>query len=197
MAKQQQKQEEKIMQKRGILTIFLITAAMISMAQTPSCTAPMNATGTYSGKWTLEVKDVNGTVTGTVDCPLEMTLTQNVALQPPNNLKVTGTVHVDFSCLDEVPTWPDWAKIPEPADVQVSGTMDQNGKLTLGSLGCGTAMCVILALSGTGEKEVIEETENGEIPNMIKYSGDWGFAISIAFLGTTGGNGTFEVSAVE
>jgi hypothetical protein len=185
------------MQKRGMLTIFLITAALISMAQTPSCTAPMNATGSYSGQWTFVVKDEAGNVIDTVDCPLEMILQQNVTLSPPQNLKVTGVIHVDFSCLDEVPTWPDWAKIPQPADVKVSGTMDQNGKLTLGSLGCGTATCVILALSGAGEKEVIEGADNGEIPSMVTYSGDWGFAISVAFLGTTGGNGTFEVISVE
>jgi len=185
------------MRKRGMLTIFLITAALISMAQTPSCTAPMNATGSYSGKWTFDVKDEAGIVIDTVECPLEMTLQQNVALNPPQNLKVTGIVHVDFSCLDDVPTWPEWAKIPEPSDVQVTGTMDTKGKLTLASGGCGPGTCVILALAGPGEVEAMEPPDTEGIPNMVKYSGDWGFAISVAFLGTTGGSGNFEVTKDE
>jgi hypothetical protein len=188
---------EVIMQKRGMLTVFLITAALLSMAQTPSCTAPMNASGLYSGKWTFDVKDEAGIVIDTVECPLEMTLQQNVALNPPQNLKVTGIVHVDFSCLDEVPTWPEWAKIPEPSDVQVTGTMDTKGKLTLASGGCGPGTCVILALAGPGEVESTEPPDTEGIPNMVKYSGDWGFAISVAFLGTTGGSGKFEVTKVE
>jgi hypothetical protein len=188
---------EVIMRKRGILTIFLITAALISMAQTPSCTAPMNATGSYSGKWTFDVKDEAGNVIDTVECSLEMTLQQNVALNPPQNLKVTGIVHVDFSCLDEVPTWPDWAKIPEPSDVQVTGTMDTKGKLTLASAGCGPGTCVVLALAGPGAIESTAPPDTQGIPNMVKYSGDWGFAISVAFLGTTGGSGKFEVTNVE
>ncbi len=192
-----QSKKEVRMQQKAIVTIFLITAALLSMAQTPSCTAPMNATGSYSGKWTFDVKDETGTVIDTVECPLEMTLQQDVTLNPPQNLKVTGMVHVDFSCLEEVPTWPDWAKIPEPSDVQVSGTMDTKGKLTLLSGGCGPGTCVILSISGTGEKAPPEDAGEGEIPAMATYSGEWGFAIGVAFLGQTGGKGRFDVTRVE
>lgn len=185
------------MQKKMLVTIFLISAALISMAQTPSCTAPINATGTYSGKWMFDVKDEAGNIIDTAECPLEMTLQQDVTLNPPQNLKVTGIVHVDFSCLDEVPTWPEWAQIPEPSDVQVSGSMDTNGKLTLLSGGCGPGTCIILSISGMGEKVATEEAGDGEIPAMAKYSGEWGFAIGVAFLGQTGGKGTFVVNRVE
>jgi len=185
------------MQRKKLLRPFLLIAALISMAQTPSCTAPMNATGSYSGTWTFDVKDEAGNVIDTVDCPLSMTLNQDVTLPPAQNLKVTGAVHVDFSCLNEVPTWPEWAKIPEPSDVQVTGTMDKEGKLTLASGGCGPGTCVILTLAGPGESEVTAAADNEEIPGMVKYSGKWVFAISVAFIGTAGGTGTFEVTAAE
>lgn len=181
------------MNKRYFLNTVFIAAALVSMAQAPSCTAPMNATGTYSGKWTMPITE-NDVVVGSVDCPLEMTLTQNISMQPPDNLKVTGTVHVDFSCLAEVPTWPAWATIPEPSDVPVSGLMEQSGKLTLLSGGCGPGTCVILSIAGSGAADA---AQNGQVPAMTGYSGEWGFAIGVAFLGNAGGKGTFEVTKVE
>jgi len=32
------------------------------------------------------------------------------------------------------------------------------------------------------------------IPPMLTYSGKWGFAVSVVFLGTLGVDGTFEVT---
>lgn len=196
------------MDKKFLVTIFLISVALVTMGQSSSCTVPMDATGDYSGSWTFYVKD-NGTIIDAIDCPLGMTLEQDVTLDHPDNFSVNGTIHVDFSCFEDAPNWPEWAKIPEPSDINVKGTMEKNGKLVLASGGCGPGTCIILALNGQGEVTEInsEYNETGgkytqnnfvitkaeDIPSMNKYSGEWGLAIGVAFLGSAGDNGTFEV----
>lgn len=178
------------MNKRFFLSFCLIAIALVTMGQSSSCTAPMDASGDYSGKWSFDIKE-GDTIVDTVDCDLTMTLEQDVTLSPPNNLKVTGSVYVDTSCLEEVPDWPEWLPIPESKEVAVTGTMNRNGRIILGTLGCGPGTCTILALDGFGESD---EPTDDETPLMKKYSGKWGLAISIAFLGTAGVNGTFEVA---
>lgn len=156
--------------------LYLILLAIIATGLCTSCTAPYDATGTYTGQWSF----VDNATQDIINCPLTMTLTQF----PSDNATVRGTVHVDYECLTEVSAWPEAIPAPEPADVAVVGGIDPMGKLTLASGGCGPGACVILALSGPG----ISENEV-----MVSYSGDWGFAISFAFLGTLGGAGDFQV----
>ncbi len=201
------------MYKKTLSTIFLLAAAIVLMGQSSSCTAPMDATGNYTGTWTLFIKD-NGTVIDELDCPLSMVLEQDITRDPPENVSVNGTVHVEYTCLEDGPNWPAWAEIPEPSNVKVAGTMDENGKLVLLSGGCGPGTCVILVLDGQGETGPIDDEDDnnednttaqvyspgsietaqaGEIAPMTKYSGNWAFAIGVAFLGNAGDNGTFEV----
>ena len=49
-------------------------------------------------------------------------------------------------------------------------------------------------MDGFGEPDPESEEE---IPDMIYYSGDWGFAVSLVFLGTVGVGGTFELERDE
>ncbi len=92
--------------------------------------------------------------------------------------------------------------------------MDENGKLVLLSAGCGPGTCIILALDGQAESgtagsndeaaddNMTDNTTHSEnpaaqqensIPEMTGYSGTWGIAVGITFLGTVGDNGTFAV----
>ena len=177
------------MNRKSFVMSCLIAVALVTMGQSSSCTAPMDATGTYSGNWSFDIKE-GETVIDTVECNLSMTLAQDVTLSPPNNLKVTGTVFVDFTCLEGIPDWPKWLPIPEPTDIEVTGTMYGDGRIILGTGGCGPGTCIILGLDGQGE---CGSQTGGEIPNMTTYSGKWGLAVGIAFLGNYAVDGTFEV----
>ena len=176
------------MNRKFFVVSCLIATALITMGQSSSCTAPMDATGNYSGTWSFDIKE-GETIIDTVECPISMTLSQDVTLDPLDNLKVTGTVYVDFSCLEEVPDWPEWIPIPDPTDVNVTGTMDKDAKIILGTGGCGPGTCIILALDGQGESD---NQNDEEIPHMTRYSGKWGLAIGIAFWGGGGVDGIFE-----
>lgn len=188
------------MKKFSVLVCALVIGAVCC-----SCDAPLDATGTYSGKWsfldnetTLDnstAPDPSAVVIGLsdnatpgkiIDCPLNMELSQDTTLDPPQNLAVNGTVHIDFSCLEEASGWPSWAETPAPTTVTVTGLMDAAGNLDMLSGGCGPGTCVVLALDGVAHGE-----DGGSL--MTRYSGNWGFAIGFAFLGTLGGAGTFEV----
>lgn len=104
------------------------------------------ATGTYSGTWITDKGE---------ECPLSMNLTQDITLQPPKNFKVTGTVHIDYSCIED--ELPEWLPTSEPADVNVSGYMDRDNRLVLASGGCGAGFCIILTLDGIGVPEEGQE----------------------------------------
>jgi len=180
------------MDKRLFTIVCLIATALVCMGQSSSCRPPMDATGDYSGTWSIEIKD-NETDNETieiVDCPLQMVLEQDVALNRPKNFRIDGMVHIDFSCLEEVESWPDWIDIPAPTDVTVTGTMNASGRVVLASGGCGPGTCIILALDGDGASG--EETGE-EIPPMTSFTGQWGIAIGVAFLGNAGDTGPFAV----
>lgn len=178
------------MKKGMFVSLCLLVVTLVTLGASNSCKAPMDVTGSYSGNWSFDIKE-GETILDTIDCPLTMTLNQDATLNPPNNLNITGTVYVDFSCLAEVPNWPDWLPIPEPNDVAVTGTMNYDGIIVLGTGDCGPGTCIILALDAYGDSDNPNEVE---IPDMTSYSGNWGLAISISFLGTAGVNGTFEVT---
>jgi len=182
------------MKRHLMLSICLVAVALFTLGANESCKAPMDATGTYSGTWSINITE-GETVVDTVECDsIRMTLSQDVTLNPPKNLNVTGTVYIDdYSCLEEA-GWPAWL-IPETKEVQVSGTMGvKNGKIVLGSGGVGTGAGIIFIIDGYGESE---EQLGDEIPEMIKYSGNWGLAISVVFIGTGGVGGTFDVTRDE
>ena len=59
----------------------------------------MDATGEYTGTWSIHIRE-GETVVDTVECgSIRMTLMQDVTLDPPENLKVTGTITTDdYAC---------------------------------------------------------------------------------------------------
>ena len=169
---------------------LLLLAGLCALGASSSCQAPLDAAGTYNGWWSFAIVDDNGTVVDTIDCPLGMTLDQDLAAAAPENLLVTGTLHVDFSCFEQVPNWPVWVPIPDVTAIDVSGTMGANGRLVLASGGCTTGACAILVLYGMGSTGMARDTT---VPAMALYEGRWGFALGIAFLSPGGVAGTFEV----
>lgn len=179
------------MKRNKCRTAVVAFAAMISLSATLACQAPMDATGEYGGTWSINIKE-GETVVDTVECgAIRMTLTQDVTLDPPENLKVTGTIiPEDYSCFTQA-GWPE-KLIPEPEPIEVSGSMGtEGGKLVLmsGGLGTGTGALFIVDGIGTADSQSAEE-----IPPMLTYSGKWGFAVSVVFLGTIGVDGTFTMT---
>ena len=168
------------MKSKSSYLCCLTLLALIASGLCSSCTAPYDATGSYTGQWSF----LDNVTKETIECPLTMTLTQ----YPSDNMTVRGTVHVDYQCLTETSGWPSLIPAPAASDVAVSGLMDAQGKLTLASGGCGPGTCAILLLDGPGVSE-------NKI--MVSYSGKWGFAIGFAFGGTFGGTGEFLVDRDE
>ncbi len=179
------------MQSKMCLTLTLLCAALASLGAANSCQAPMDATGDYSGTWSINIKE-GETVVDTAECgAIRMTLTQDVTLNPPENLKVTGTIIADdYACFADA-GWP--AKlIPDPEPIEVSGTMGSNdGRLILVSGGLGTGTGAFFLIDGMG---AADRTSADKIPPMLTCSGKWGFAVSVVFLGTLGVDGTFSVT---
>ena len=179
------------MRRQMILSFCLVALALFTLGAENSCKAPMDATGDYSGTWSINIKEEE-IIVDTMECgPIRMTLEQDVALEPPDNLKVTGVLCIDdYSCLEEA-GWPEWL-IPDPQEVELAGTMGtEDGKLILVSGGLGTGVGAIFVMDGNAESD---EQSGIEIPEMIGYSGNWGLAVSVVFIGTAGVDGTFEVS---
>ena len=184
------------MQKKMFLSICLVAVALFTLGAENSCKAPMDATGDYSGTWKIEVKEGEGeeATTKIVECTdLRLTLEQDVNLDPPENLTVTGTVYIDdYSCLEEA-NWPEFL-IPEPGEFEVTGTMGPNdNRIILVSGGLGPGSVVVFTMNGFGESE---DPDGNDIPQMTRYSGDWGLALSVLFF-NAGGGGTFEVARDE
>lgn len=179
------------MQKKMLVSLSLVCVALVTLGAADSCKAPMDGTGDYSGTWSINIKE-NDVLVDTVECgSLSMILTQNVNLDPPDNLKVTGIITPDnYACFAEA-GWPE-RLIPQPEPIEVSGTMGANdGRVILASGGLGTGTGAIFIIDGLGQPDTQSEED---IPPMIGYSGTWGFAVSVVFIGTGGVGGTFEVS---
>jgi hypothetical protein len=181
-----------------LVSLFLVAAALVTLGAADSCKAPMDATGDYSGTWKINIKEGEGeeATTRTVECDsLRMTLDQDVNLDPPDNLKVTGTLFIDdYSCLKEA-NWPELMPLPKPGEVAVTGTMGtSDNRIMLGSGGIGTGAGAVFAIDGYGESD---GQTGDEIPEMTRYAGNWGLAVSVVFIGTGGVGGTFEVTRDE
>jgi hypothetical protein len=179
------------MRRRMFVSFGLVAVALCALGAENSCKAPMDATGDYSGTWSINVKEKE-IIVDTMECgPIRMTLEQDVTLEPLDNLKVTGVLCIDdYSCLEEA-GWPD-CLVPDPQEVDIAGTMGtQDGKLILASGGLGTGVGAIFIMDGNTESD---EPKGNEIPEMTAYSGNWGLAVSVVFIGTAGVDGTFEVN---
>jgi hypothetical protein len=149
--------------------------------------APFDTTGTYAGTWSGHTNEAKVEKQQTVAaCPLTVTLEQDVSLAYPADHGVKGTVHVDYSCL----VLPEWVGEIPPSDVQVAGVLADDGTLTLLSGGCGTGMCVVMALSGQG----VDADSDGA---MDEYGGAWSFTILLAGVQPFGVSGEFQVASVD
>lgn len=144
---------------------------------------PFDVSGTYDGVWNGSSTDQKQQVIG---CPLTMTLTQNLNAGYPADHAVSGTVVIDYSCIQ----LPEWADEPLPTTLSVGGILEDNGKLTLLTGGCDTAICVVLSLAGQGE-------DVGDDGLMDAYGGTWALTILLAGVEPFGINGTFDVAAAE
>ena len=63
-------------------------------------------------------------------------------------------------------------------------------RIVLGSGGIGTGAGAVYLMNGIGESD---DSTGDDIPEMTRYAGDWGLAVSIVFIGTAGIDGTFAV----
>ena len=45
------------MNRKSFVVSCLIATALVTMGQSSSCTAPMDATGNYSGTWSFDIKE--------------------------------------------------------------------------------------------------------------------------------------------
>ena len=174
------------MQGKIGLIMLLGVAAMVTLGNN-ECSIdwpepPFDTTGEYTGTWQGNSNEEQ--VQTVVACPLTMTLTQDVTAEYPGDHAVSGTVVIDYSCIE----LPEWMEDPVPSTAEVGGLLEDNNKLTLLSGGCGTGACLVFALAGEGE----DLDQDG---HMDQYSGAWSFTILLAGVQPFGFTGTFEVTA--
>lgn len=178
---------------RTIWIAALCAAAGCWVAGCERIPAPFDTTGTYAGTWTGTAQDDPEETDGkqaspedvqvVEDCPLALTLAQNVDADFPRNLRVDGTVTVDYGCV-ALPAR--FGAIP-PSTVNVSGFLREDGGLTLLSGGCATGFCVVLSMDGQGEDA------NGD-GFMDTYAGDWTYLILLAGVVPFGFEGGFNLA---
>jgi len=174
----------------GIFSAGTVCAAALALSGCPPVGGTpvprFDASGVYEGTW-------NGTTaSGTkaeeaqevLACPLEFTLTQNVSAPWPQSFGVSGSAVIDYSCL----TLPEWVETPPPGVVQLSGVMDDQGKVGLLTGGCGTGMCVVLGMDGPG----VDADDDGQ---MDSFSGEWQFSLLLAGYTPFTIRGSFEAAA--
>lgn len=171
--------------KTAVLTLVVTVAAFVVGCPAPP-PPPFDTTGTYIGTWQGRTDEPEKEKQEIVACPLTITLTQDVSLRWPADHGVKGTVEIDYSCIE----LPDWLETPPPSTVQVTGLLADDETLGLLSGGCGTGMCLVLAMGGPG----VDEDQDGLMDN---YSGDWAFGFLLAGIRAFGVSGTFEVAAVD
>lgn len=186
------------MKRSMFLSLCLVAASLVTLGANNSCKAPLNTAGEYSGTWTFNYKE-GGTIIDTKDCDCTMTLVQDVTSPWPLNLTLTGTLNVNLSCLDEWENWPSGLEYPpfESVEGLYGGTVansDGSISVDLGSEVSWLEVDGFLDLGGFGESN----QSNVDIPEMIRYSGEWELAVSgVVFLGNVTINGTFDVTRVE
>lgn len=141
---------------------------------------PFDTSGVYSGTWSGTSSDDAQTV---AECPLELTLTQDLSLAFPGDHAVQGVATIDYTCIE----LPEWAQgEPQPSTVEVGGVLEDTGRLTLVSAACGTGYCVVLSLAGQGE-----DTDGDGF--LDTYAGDWSYQILLAGFEPFGFEGAFTV----
>lgn len=147
---------------------------------------PFDTTGSYLGAWAGRSNEDAERQQVIEDCPLSIKLTQDLTRPYPGDHSVSGTVTVDYSCIE----LPEWVEEVPASTVNVSGLLGDDGKLTLLSGGCAPGVCVVLTLAGQGEN-----LDND--PQMEHYAGSWAYLILLAGVQPFGITGAFDVSVVE
>ena len=171
------------MRRRIIMLGMIGVVAALGMSQT-DCNIefpkpPFDTTGTYIGTWSGVSDDTAQTVAA---CPLTINLNQDLTLAYPGDHAVTGTVTIDYSCIE----LPDWVDEPLPTTVPVAGILKDDGTLGLMTGGCDVAICVVLGLAGQG----YDDEGDGV---MDAYEGNWTYAILLAGVQPFGFGGVFSV----
>ncbi|MBX7258546.1 MAG: hypothetical protein K1Y02_19450 [Candidatus Hydrogenedentes bacterium] len=162
------------------VSLFIAVVTVLIAGCPPPPKPPFDVSGDYEGTWSGTSTDNAQQVE---DCVLSLSLTQNVNATFPTDHVVNGTVTVDYSCI----TLPDWVEDPVPSVLNVTGYLQDNGKLTLVTGGCTTALCVVLTLDGTAQ-------DNGSDGFADTYSGTWNFTILLAGVEPFGFTGDFSVA---
>ncbi|MBL7649688.1 MAG: hypothetical protein JNK74_26225 [Candidatus Hydrogenedentes bacterium] len=167
---------------RSVLTGMILVALTGCPPEGGFPVPPFDTSGAYSGSWSGTSSDDAQTV---AECPLELTLTQNLSLAFPGDHGVQGVATIDYTCIE----LPEWAQgETQPSTVEVGGVLESNGRLTLVSAACGTGYCVVLSLAGQGE-----DADSDGL--MYTYAGDWSYQILLAGFEPFGFEGTFVVDA--
>lgn len=167
------------MKSKAIAVVSMAAALMLCGCPTQIPQPPFNATGTYAGVWS-GAPSGEGQTQDVAECPLTLTLTQNVAAPWPGSFAVNGTALIDYACFD----LPEWLETPPASTVNVGGVLDGEGKLTLVSGGCGTGLCVVLSLAGAGE----DTNADGA---MDTFDGTWTYTLLLAGVQPFGFTGAY------
>jgi hypothetical protein len=175
------------MRKSAMGLLVLMVVGVLNMGQ-EQCSPefplpPFDATGDYAGIWRGRSDDQMQIVEA---CPLSITLAQDTSLNWPEDHAVKGQVVIDYSCIE----LPEWVQPIPPSVVDVGGLLGDDGHLVLLSGGCGTGLCVVLALDGEGEDEDADGL-------MDRYEGEWSFVILLAGVEPFGVAGFFDVEGVD
>lgn len=174
----------------SVLSIMTFAAVSLGLQGCPpgqGPEAPVDVTGVYEGVWSGVTNGSNNpdVKQETVDqCPISFELTQDTSRGFPANLGVNGKVTIDLSCVE----LPERIPPPESETVNVVGAVDENGRLTLASGGCGIGLCVTLVLQGDTEDlndDGLADRIAGEwtysllLPGVLPYTIAGEFAVDV------------------
>ena len=148
------------------LTIMLVMSAGLVLSGCPedfSFASEYDCTGSYSGPWTSN--EVEGYK---IDCPLQLTLDQNMSAMWPSNYSVTGTAILDLTCFPIADALLGLLVGLDP--IPVSGYLTPDGFLFLASPtlleSCQEGVCINLILEGNTS----DNDGDGLVDN---YEGGW------------------------
>ncbi len=180
------------MRKLAFASVTIACVALLGACPPPGGwpKPPFDATGDYEGTWQGQTDPTAEDAESheILACPLTMSLKQELTAPYPGDHRVTGTVVVDYSCLNDL--LPDSIQELPDSTVDVSGLLGDDGKIVLLSGGCGVGACAVMTLAGSGE----DANDDGI---MDSFSGNWSFIILIAGVQPFGVSGTFTVDAIE
>lgn len=179
--------------KRSVLVVAVAGLVVLGLQGCPPPGGwpepPFDTTGTYEGTWSGRSSEPVPEDQQVIEaCPLTLELTQDLTRVYPNDHAVNGVATIDPECI----TLPDWAQaigITVPDEVNVTGVLTDDGKLTVTSGTCGVGLCLILTLAGDGA----DADEDGF---MDTYAGALSYILLLPEEEPLGISGTFEVEIV-